>query len=615
MPGSMIINSARPPNVGSATSREDDTDSLATVHSSGHIRFVESDGFDKLASSQPISTVTTRTADNPKKSIDESPLQLTDQTNLLPFRRILPVFAGLALCAAISALDSVIIATAMPTISTSFNAGSVASWVPSAYMLTSTSFQPLYGRFSDIFGRKSALCVAMAVYMAGSLASGFSTSIIQLIIFRGFAGVGGGALQSMAQIVVSDIVSLRDRGKYQGIIAGAIALGYAIGPPVGGALAQKVSWRWCFWVNLPVSLFAICVVIFILPLKQVEGNVKKKLLAVDYLGAILTLVGSVLVLLPLIWGGVTFPWNSPIVIGSLCSGVLVISLFCLWEWKGARLPIVPMYIFKHITVTGVYITMFINGFVFFSSLYYLPQFFQVALGYSPIRSGVFLLPVLVSQSFASWTYGMHLFKTGRYRTSIYVGFSAWAVGCGCLSTVTASTTKALLVVYMLLSGMGAGQTLQTTTVAAQASVPRRDMSVVTAVRNVSRLSNVINYSLRTTISSLGLLGGTLALAVGSTLMLVIFLLQTFSVKLIFVLFLSSNNSLRTDLSSFSLSSSAITAIINDPAILGPSSLTSELAPLGLTPSMARLCAFTWVHDRLQAGVHSQCVSGCCCSGR
>lgn len=204
MPGFMITPPAEyPPNAGSATPREDDTESLATVH-------LPMDGFDKLAPSQPISTVTTRAAEHPKKS-DEGLLQLTDQTNLLPFRKILPVFAGLALCAAISALDSVVIATAMPTISDSFNAGSIASWVPSAYMLTSTSFQPLYGRFSDIFGRKLALCVAMAVYMLGSLASGFSTSIIQLIIFRGFAGAGGGGIQSMAQIIVSDIVSLRDR--------------------------------------------------------------------------------------------------------------------------------------------------------------------------------------------------------------------------------------------------------------------------------------------------------------------------------------------------------------------------------------------------------------------
>ncbi|KAG9310938.1 major facilitator superfamily-domain-containing protein [Chiua virens] len=475
-------DSERPPAIRCLKFRNSEGGSVNTVHSSSNPASAETDGFDKLALSQP--TFTTRTGHNSKES-SQIPLVLTDQTNLLPFRQLVPVFAGLAVCAAITAFDSVIVATAMPTITTAFNAGSVSSWVPSVYMLTMTAFQPLYGRFSDIFGRRWALCAAMAIYMIGSLASGFSTTILELIIFRGFAGAGGGGIQSMAQIVVSDIVSLRDRGKYQGIISAATALGFAVGPPVGGALAEKVSWRWCFWILLPVSLFAICIVIFVLPLKPIEGDVKRKLLAIDYLGSILTIVGSVLILLPLFWGGVTFPWNSPVVLACLCSGILIVALFCMWEWKGARLPIVPMYIFKDVTVTGVYIAMFINGFVFISALYYLPQLFQVALGYSPIQSGVFLLPVLVSQSFASWTTGLLVSRTGTYRTSIYVGFSVWAVGCGCLSTVTLSTTKAILVIYMLLSGSGAGQTLQTTIVAAQASVPRRDMSVVTAVRNMA----------------------------------------------------------------------------------------------------------------------------------
>ena len=209
-PSFRITDPEHPSNAVSATSGADDTASLATARSPSDMPCVESDGCEKLVSSQPISTVTSRVADHSNKSV-ETPLQLTDQTNLLPFRKILPVFAGLALCAVVAALDSVIIATAMPTISNSFNAGSIASWVLAAYMLTSTSFQPLYGRFSDIFGRKSALCVAMAVYILGSLAAGFSTSIIQLIVFRGFAGAGGGGIQSMTQIIVSDIVSLRDR--------------------------------------------------------------------------------------------------------------------------------------------------------------------------------------------------------------------------------------------------------------------------------------------------------------------------------------------------------------------------------------------------------------------
>ncbi|KAF9238665.1 major facilitator superfamily domain-containing protein [Melanogaster broomeanus] len=473
-----------------------------------------------------------------------SPLRLTDQTNLLPFRKILPVFSGLALCVVVTSVDSVVVATALPTISAAFNAGSVASWVPSAYMLTSTSFQPLYGRFSDIFGRKAVLCVAMVIFMLGSLASGFSKSINELIVFRGVAGIGGGGVFGLMQIIVSDVVSLRDRGKYQGIIGVVVAIGYAIGPPLGGALSEKVSWRWCFWVNIPVSLCATCVVLLVLPLKPVEGD----LLAVDYLGAGLTLLGSTLVVLPLIWGGVTFPWNSPVVLAPLCSGVLVIFLFCWWEWKGADLPIVPMYIFKHVTVTGVYIAMFINGFTVSSSLYYLPQFFQVALGFSPIQSGIFSLPVLVTQMLVNWVAVRNISRTGRYRTIVYVGFTVSAVGCGCLSTVTASTSKALLVFYMLVAGAGTGQTTQTTTVAAQASVPRKDVSVVTAVRNYIRL-----------------LGGTFSLAVGSTLI---------------------NNSLRNVLSTLSLTPSATKAIIDNPAILGSNASPSQLTSLGLTPSQA-----------------------------
>ncbi|TFY63661.1 hypothetical protein EVJ58_g3123 [Rhodofomes roseus] len=444
-------------------------------------------------------------------------ISLTDQTNLLPLKKVIAVFCGLSLCILVSTLDSTIVATALPTISDAFNAGSVVSWVPSAYLLTSTAFQPL----------------------------------LQLIIFRGIAGAGGGAIVSVGQIVISDVVTLRDRGKYQGIIGVVVAFGFAIGPLIGGALAQKVNWRWCFWVTPPISFVAMCAVLLVLPLKPVEGNLRRKLMVVDYLGAGLTLAGCTLLLLPLIWGGVTFPWTSAVVLAPLFSSFLVVSLFCFWEWKGARLPIVPMYIFKHVTVTGVYITMFVNGMIFYSALFYLPQFFQVALGYSPIRSGVFLFPVLVSQTTASFIAGQLVSKTGRYRTIIHTGFSVWAIGCGCLSTINSTTPKGLLIFFMLLSGLGAGQTLQTTTVAAQASVSRKDMSVVTAVRNFARL-----------------LGGTLSLALGATII---------------------NNSLRTSMNNLGLSESAIKAIIDDPTVLGDrlsSASSSKLTSLGISDGMA-----------------------------
>ncbi|KII87983.1 hypothetical protein PLICRDRAFT_112038 [Plicaturopsis crispa FD-325 SS-3] len=471
----------------------------------------------------------------------ETGVGLTDQTNLLPFRQVLLVFMSLALCSLVSALDSVIVATALPTISAHFHAGAVSSWVPSAYLITSTACQPLYGRFSDIFGRKVMLCVAVAIYIVGSLAAGFSTSIVEVIAWRAVAGAGGGGVQSLAQIIMSDVVSLRDRrGKYQGIIGGFIALGYAVGPPIGGGLAQKVSWRWCFWITLPLAFVAILVVIFVLPLKSVSGDMKQKLGVIDYLGSLLALCACTLVILPIIWGGVTYPWASAHVLAPLLVGLFAMGLFCIWEWLGAKLPIVPMYIFKHMTVTGVYITMFINGFIFFSSLYYLPQFFQVVLGYSPVYSGTFLLPVLVTQTVASFATGMTVSRTGKYRTIVHLGFTVWAVGCGCLSTVTVTTKKPLLVLYMVLAGIGAGGTLQTTTVAAQASVSRKDMSVVTAVRNFVRL-----------------LGGTLSLAIGSTVI---------------------NNTFRASMTALSLPPDVVSAIIAEPGLLRASSTLSSLTP-------------------------------------
>ncbi|CDO72623.1 hypothetical protein BN946_scf184985.g42 [Trametes cinnabarina] len=431
-------------------------------------------------------------------------VSLTDQTNLLPRRKVVAVFFGLSLCILVSTLDATIVATALPTISAAFNAGSVVSWVPSSYFLTSTAFQPIYGRFSDIFGRKAALCMAMGIFMIGSLAAGFSQTIIQLIVLRGLAGAGGGGIRHNIAVAQQPAKAFLVSGKYQGIIGVVVAFGFAVGPLLGGVLAEKAGWRWCFWVTLPVSVCAVVVVILILPLKAVEGNIAKKLAVVDYLGTALTLAGCTLIILPLIW----------------------------------------------VTVIGVYITMLINGFVFYSALFYLPQYFQVGLGYSAIRSGIFLLPVLVSQTLASFISGQIITWTGRYRATIYVGFGVWAVACGCLSTVTPATPQGLLVFFMLLAGTGAGGTLQTTTVAAQASVSRRDMSVVTAVRNFIRL-----------------LGGTLSLAIGATII---------------------NNSLRHYMKSIGLPLSTISAIVDDPTVLGArtAATDSTFADLGISAAVA-----------------------------
>ncbi|KAJ4000462.1 MFS general substrate transporter [Lentinula boryana] len=510
-------------------------------------------------------------------------LELTDQTNLLPVRQVVVIFLALSLCALVTSLDSLIVSASLSTVSAVFNAGSVSSWVPSAYLLTSTGFQPLYGRLSDIFGRKSTLCFAMTVYFVGNLAAGFSDSIIQLIVCRGIAGAGGGGISSMLQIMISDIVPLRERGKYVGVSAGVIALGYAIGPVIGGALAEQASWRWCFWVTLPLSIVATIMAVIFAPSKPMTGGIAEKLRIIDYTGILLTVGGCTLIMLPLIWGGVTYPWNSVVVLAPLCCGMFVVVLFCLWEWKVAKLPIVPMHIFKHITVVGVYICMFSNGFVFFSALYYLPLYFQVVLQYSPTYSGVllnllriqfttmishtwvpsprnvsltncvesscfkfisgegfcFISPQLIILLIMIFHFkGLSISHTGKYRTVVYSGFALSAIGSGCISIFNASTSKAVMVVLMLLTGTGNGMTMQTTTVAAQASVARKDMSVVTAVRNFLRM-----------------LGGAISLPVASSLL---------------------NNAIRTSMINLELPASTITTVIDNPSLLTNSSSISSL---------------------------------------
>ncbi|KAJ8074511.1 hypothetical protein PM082_015412 [Marasmius tenuissimus] len=524
-------------------------------------------GTQELVNDKRIDTETRTQASSgrPSRNTSKEVLELTDQTNLLPFKQVVFVFLGLSICVVVTALDSVIVATALSSISSAFQAGSIISWVPSGYLLTSTAFQPLYGRMSDIFGRKSAICMAMAIFMLGNLIAGFSRSVIQLIVFRAVAGAGGGGIISMMQIIVSDIITLRERGKYQGIMGGVVAIGYTIGPILGGALVQKVSWRWCFWITIPLSLAASVVVVFVLPLKPVGGDMRRKLLAVDYLGAFLTLLSSTMIMLPLIWGGVTFPWSSAVVLAPLCSGFFVVVLFCIWEWKGARFPIVPMYIFKHSTVCGVYITMFINGFCFFSALYYLPQYFQVMLGYSPVRGGLFLIPLLLSQMVSSWVSGLTVSRTGRYRAIVNSGFALLAISSGCISTMNLSTAKAVLVIFMLLAGFGGGLTMQTTTIAVQASVARKDMSVATAFRNFMR--NV---------------GGALSVAVASSLI---------------------NNALRASMKSLSLPESTISQIIDDPSILNSLSNGMNSTSIAAGISVSQVDAQTILVHGYNKGFH------------
>lgn len=231
--------------------------------------------------------------------------------------------------------------------------------------------------------------------MAASLAQ----NVTQLIVFRAITGIGGGGLVTLGQMIVSDVVPLRERGKYQGILGAVVAISYAIGPVTGGALASAShnSWRWIFRLNLPLTVICAGCVYFFMPLREVEGNWKVKIKAIDFFGAFLALGGTALLILGLNWGGGEYSWSSAHVVASLVIGFVVSVAFVLWQWKGTSVPLVPLHIFRTKLVNGSSLSMFIMGWNFLVQIYYIPTFYQLVFNYSTLAAGAMLLPITVTQ--------------------------------------------------------------------------------------------------------------------------------------------------------------------------------------------------------------------------
>ncbi|KAK8865997.1 hypothetical protein IAR55_001148 [Kwoniella newhampshirensis] len=427
-------------------------------------------------------------------------IELQDQTNLLPAKQVALVFIGLTCALFCSLLDQTIVTTALPTLGKVFNRADISSWVGTAYLLTSTTAQPIYGRVSDIFGRKFTLLACLFIFLMGSMACALAQTMIQLIVFRAIQGLGGGGILTLSMIIISDVVSLKDRGKYQGISGGVVALANSFGPILGGIFTEKVTWRWCFYINLPLTSAAMIIIIFLLPLRRVRGSAWEKIKKLDFYGSLLTLAWAVLVLIALSWAGTQYPWASAAVIAPLIIGLVLLGLFIFVEARLVSLPLVPMHIFKNVSVSACYFTTLMNGMAFYATLYYLPTYFQVVRGDTAIRSGVLTLPLMLVQTVMSFTSGILQTKTGDYWWNLVIGFSMWTVGLGLLTTIGPDTTVAKMAGFQVLTGIGAGQTFQTSLIAIQASVSRKDMATATGLRNFLRM-----------------LGGTIALAVSTTI--------------------------------------------------------------------------------------------------
>ncbi|RSM02273.1 hypothetical protein CDV31_010993 [Fusarium ambrosium] len=414
--------------------------------------------------------------------------QFNEQTNYVPKRAIITIFLACASVDLLALMDQTMLATSLYIIGNALGSTAEVSWIASGYFITSTVGQLMYGRLSDIWSRKIILLTGLAIFFVGSLASSLAQSVLQLTIFRAFTGIGGGGLMTVAQLIVSDVVPLRERGKYQGILGAVVAIANGVGPVIGGALSSKSqdSWRWIFRMQLPLTLFTTCCVLFSMPLKKVEGDWRLKLKAVDFLGIFLALAGMTVVILGLTWGGNEFSWNSVQVITTLVVGTAVSVAFILWQWKGPRYPLIPLHIFKSKIVNGACLTMAINGWNFVMQVYYVPSFYQLVYGYSATKAGAMLLPITLLQTVSSTLSGLVVHWVGRYRECILFGWLCWAVGLGLMSTLDEHTGVGKQIGYSILIGVGVGNTLQPALIATQAGVERRDMAVVTSFRNFVR---------------------------------------------------------------------------------------------------------------------------------
>lgn len=411
--------------------------------------------------------------DKPPVVPEEPEAQRTRSQNFL-------IIFALCLALFLAALDVTIIATAIPTISAHFNSSLGYVWVGSAYLLGNAAVAPMWGKISDIFGRKPVLLASVAIFWIGSLLCGVATSMGMLIAARAIQGVGGGGTIVLPNICISDLFSMRNRGMYFGILGMVWALASALGPVLGGVFTDKVSWRWCFYINLPVSGVGMIILFFVLKLHNPRTPVKEGLKAIDWSGSLLCIGGTLMLLMGLEFGGVTYPWASPTVLCLMIFGVVTIGLFVLNEWKFARYPVTPIRLFKHRTSIASYSLAFFHAFTFMSGSYWLPLYFQGVLTTTSLMSGVYLLPFVVSLSIISAAVGIMIKKTGKYKILISAGTAIATLGFGLFTDLGAKEDWVKLSIYQIIAGIGIGPNFQAPLIALQTNIEPSDIGSATS---------------------------------------------------------------------------------------------------------------------------------------
>ncbi|HEX8907276.1 MAG TPA: MDR family MFS transporter [Longimicrobiaceae bacterium] len=389
-------------------------------------------------------------------------------------RSVWVVFSGLLLVMLLAALDSTIVATALPTIVGELGGVGHLAWVVTAYLLAQTVVTPLYGKLGDLYGRKRVLQSAVVIFLLGSALCGQARSLEALIIFRALQGLGGGGLMVSSMAAVGDVIPPRERGRYQGIFGAVFGLSSVAGPLLGGFFTTNLSWRWIFYINLPLGIVAMLVLAATLP-----ANPERKRHRIDWLGAGALAVALSGIILMTDLGGTTYPWGSPPIVGLGVLSVVALALF-LWVERRAAEPVLPLRLFRNRIFSVSSALGVVVGFAMFGSITYLPLFLQMVKGASPTSSGLQLLPVMGGMLVTSITSGQLISRWGRYRVFPIMGTAVMTAGLFLLSRMHADTSLLTASAFMLVVGMGLGMVMQVLVLAVQNSVEYEDLGVATS---------------------------------------------------------------------------------------------------------------------------------------
>ena len=394
----------------------------------------------------------------------------------LPPREVMIVLPGLLLAILLAMLDNLIVSTALPRIVGDLGGVAHLSWVVTAYILASLVVTPFYGKLGDMYGRKKFFVVAIVIFLAGSALSGLSQSMAELIMFRAIQGLGAGGLMVGAMATLGDIVAPRERGKYMSYMMVVMMLATIGGPLIGGFITENFSWRWIFYINLPVGGAALVYIISTLhlPAKRVNHRV-------DYLGGGLLAVAAISLVLLATWGGTEYPWGSGQIIGLAVLAAAATAAFCVVELRVAE-PILPLHVFRNRNFSLTMALTFLTGLAMFGALTFLPLYQQTVQGASPTLSGLMLTPMMLGVTVTSIVAGQVTTRTGRYKIFPILGGAIMGVGMYLLTGLGVSTTKTTLAIYYVVLGLGMGFLMQMVSLIAQNSVQQKDMGVASSAR-------------------------------------------------------------------------------------------------------------------------------------